>query len=596
MRRRFWLATALCCTMLAAGLLLRRAPSGPPGAAARAGGRPPNVVVYLVDTLRADHLGLYGYGRPTSPVVDRWAAGGIVFEQAYAPSSWTRPSVVSLLSGLDPIRHGVEDRLDVIPGDIRLLSEQLRSSGYTTFAAVTNPNVLPEWGFDQGFDVFEDLDPHGHGARADAVSDWVLRRLPELAARQPFLLYLHLIDPHSPYDPPPPFDERFPRSPALPPSLSIGRYDGEIAFVDTEFGRMLDSFGQHGLADDTLVVFLSDHGEELMDHGNVGHGFTLFEEVVRVPLVMRLPHAAHAGTRIDARVSLIDVFPTILGLLGLPPAPDVDGRDLGPLLAGEARPSGLEARDLFLSLYTTGTRSNLVRGVVSGSYKYLRRSRPTASEELFELDRDPDETENRADTDGPARQRMAASLDAHLAQRTSGVHLRVVSSPMSEALDCEVVLQTTGRFVDVEAVRLEPEDRVALDDDARMLALRSRLVNRTHGSIDGDRLVADEDGLVFRIEPPDAPIVVQRLGLDDGGRMALRTGSLRALQSVPMTFETARPDAAVRDMGELLRDAPAMRTDAEAYLAVVRPPATHDALSDPMRDRLEALGYLEPDD
>ncbi|NNL66168.1 MAG: sulfatase, partial [Myxococcales bacterium] len=401
MHRRLWLAGALSGVLLAAGLLLRRAPSddGVPGVPSRPAGRPPNVVVYLVDTLRADHLGVYGYERPTSPVLDRWAAQSVVFDRAYAPSSWTRPSVVSLLSGLDPIRHGVEDRLDVIPDDVRLLSEQLRSRGYATFAAVTNPNVLPEWGFGQGFDVFEDLDPDGQGTRADAVSDWVVSRMPELAARQPFLLYLHLLDPHAPYEPPAPYDERFPRIPALPANHSIGRYDGEIAFVDAEFGRSLDALAERGLADDTLVIFLSDHGEELMDHGQLGHGATLFEEVVRVPLILRLPRGAHAGARVATRVSLIDVFPTVLGLLGLPPAPGLDGRDLSPLLDGRGGSADLAGRDLFLSLYTTGTRSNLVRGVLSGEHKYLRRSRPEASEALFDLARDPEEYEDRAALD-----------------------------------------------------------------------------------------------------------------------------------------------------------------------------------------------------
>ncbi len=122
----------------------------------------------------------------------------------------------------------------------------------------------------------------------------------EFAGSQPFFLYLHVIDPHAPYAPPAPFDTRFPKSPALPAKMSIGQYDGEVAFVDSQFGRVLDSPRTHGLDQDTMTIFVADHGEELLDHGSFGHGAILFEEVARVPLVIRFPNGAHAGTRVGA--------------------------------------------------------------------------------------------------------------------------------------------------------------------------------------------------------------------------------------------------------------------------------------------------------
>ena len=310
---RGWLAMGAFGVALLAVILLSR---GQAGDLAAAGQPRPNIVIYLVDTLRADHLGVYGYGRDTSPVLDRWAQGGVVFEQAYAPSSWTKPSMVSLFSGLDPISHGVEDRLDVIPENVQLLAERLKGLGYSTFGAVTNPNVLPQWGFGRGFDEYADLDSNGHGTPADKVSDYVAQKIEELSQNQPFLLYLHVIDPHFPYQPPPPYDTRFPRSRAVPVNMSMSQYDGEVAFVDSQFGRLLDLLGEHGLDDDTLTIFAADHGEEFWEHGALGHGGTLFEEVVRVPLVIRFPQGRHAGTRVDTRVTLSDLFPTMLGLLG----------------------------------------------------------------------------------------------------------------------------------------------------------------------------------------------------------------------------------------------------------------------------------------
>lgn len=572
MRRRFWIA----CALAAAALAPR-----------------PNVVLYLVDTLRADHLGVYGYERDTSPALDRWAEQSVVFERAYAPSSWTRPSVVSLLSGLDPIRHGVEDRLDAIPGDVRLLSETLKENGYATLAAVTNPNVLPAWGFGRGFDVFDDLDSAGHGTRADAVTDHVAAALEGLDRSRPFFLYVHVLDPHAPYEPPPPFDERYPRSPALPAKLSIGRYDGEIAFVDSQFGRLLDTLERHGLGDDTLVLFVSDHGEELMDHGAMGHGFTLFEEVVRVPFVMRLPHGAHAGTRVAERVSLIDVVPTVLSVLGLPPGNDLDGRDLAPLLGDPG--ARVEPRDLFLSLYTTGTRSNLIRGVVSGPHKYLRRSRPEESEALFDLARDPGEFEDRARLEPDARQRMAAALDAYLARESSGVHFRIVNAPASEPVGCEAVLQTDGRFVHASPIRLEADDRLELADEGSTLTLRCRLENRIQTATTGERQVPDEDGLVARVDPPSAAITVERLRCANDETPPLRVGSSRELAKLPFSFDATLPDTSVRDMGELLREAGATNTEAEAYLGVIRSPESPESVSTELRERLRALGYLDHD-
>jgi arylsulfatase A-like enzyme len=593
---RRWLLVALAAGLaLAVPLLLRGTapPDAEPQAAPSPGavGARPNVIVMLVDTLRADHLGMYGYERDTSPALDEWAAGAVVFQQAYALSSWTRPSTVSLLTGLDPIHHRVEDRLDVIPQHVRLLSERLKERGYATFGAITNPHVSAAWAFDRGFDDYVDLKETGRGTAADAVADHVIALGEALAASQPFFLYLHLIDPHTPFDPPPPYDTLFADDPDDAVEWAIGGYDGEIAFVDEQLGRMLAALRARGLEDDTLTILVSDHGEELMERGNIGHGVHLFEEVVRVPLVIRFPGGAHGGLRVPQRVSLIDVVPTLLARLGDTPPEDMDGRDLSPLL-DERRRSWAD-RELFLSIRTTGPSSNLIRGVLDGPRKYLRRSRPEASESLYDLERDPAEHQDLADALADTRARMAALLDATLGRRASGVHLRLVNAPDGEPVRCEVRLTTTGRFVDVVPVRLEDGDDLALGDDGRELRLGCRLENRVLPTNRGSRLQPDEDGLAFQVQPPDAPIVVQNVALDGGRELPLRGGAQRVSETYPLTLVATEDAWSVRDMGEAMSAAgPVAEGEvARAYLGVIRPPRTQ-GLSDDLRARLRELGYV----
>ena len=596
MRRGLSVVLALAAVLFLAALFLRGDPAPDAGgetATPPPGTRPPNVILVLVDTLRADHLGLYGYERDTSPFLDEWASGAVVFEQAYAPSSWTRPSTVSLLSGLDPISHGVEDRLDVIPPHVRLLSERLEASGYATFGAITNPQVTSEWAFDRGFEVYDDLEAIGLGTRADAVADYVIERLDLLAERQPFFLYLHLIDPHWPYDAPPPWDARFAGHPGEYEEDYVGRYDGEVGFVDAQLARMLTALRERGLEDGSLTMLVSDHGEELLERGFLGHGGTLFEEVVRVPWIARLPAGAHGGRRVEERVSLIDVVPTTLALLGKPPAADLDGRDLTPLLA--ERPAAWTPRELFLSLRTTGPKSHLMRGLLSGPSKYLRRSRPTESEALYDLERDPMERDDLAPTRTEARARMAATLDAYLGGRSSGIHLRLVKALDGDPVGCEALLETTGRFVDVSAVRLEDEDALELADEGRELRLRCRLENRIQPTMTlGPRLLPDEDGLRFRVEPPDAPIVVRHLGLEDGSSLPLRAGSRPAADAYPLTLVATAEEWSVRDIGEGMSAAGPVQDGetARAYLGVIPAPESRASMSDELRERLEALGYV----
>ena len=319
-----------------------------------AGAERPDVIIYLIDTLRADHLGVYGYSRPTSPNIDRFAADAVTFDNARAQSSWTRPTVVSLLTGLAPRRHGVNRRQDALSDSVETLAELLAGAGYDTAGFVTNGNAGPDFGLDQGFEQFRYLRESAETAERHRLSDhlnlwlfdWLESRPPDA---RPFFLYAHATDPHVPYTPPEPFRSRFAPDVApgiggleharaviqgrLPPTEETRRdlvdlYDAEIAFNDHHFGRLLERLKQLDLYDSSLIVLVADHGEEFLDHGGWEHGLTLFDEQLHVPLIVKLPGGRGAGRRIGASVSQVDVVPTILDLLGIPPPPALDGASL----------------------------------------------------------------------------------------------------------------------------------------------------------------------------------------------------------------------------------------------------------------------------
>jgi hypothetical protein len=289
---------------------------------------------------------------------------------------------------------------------------------------------------------------------------------------------------------------------------------------------------------------------------------------------------------------LIDVVPTVMSVLGLSPPLDVDGRDLTELLNGKDPPWA--DRELFLSVRTTGPHSNLVRGVLSGSHKYLRRSRPIVSESLYDIERDPAETRDLASVQADPHRRLAAVLEAYLGEKSSGIHLRIVSDFPRRPVGCEARLHTTGRFVEVSGVRLEAGDRFELSADGRELRLDFRLENRHQSTRAGPRLIPDEDGLIFLVNPPDAPIVVQQLRRADGGAFPLRAGGLRGREAVPFTFEATDASWSVRDVEELLADAAwaPRRASPEAYVGVVRAPSRREEIPNELLDRLRALGYV----
>jgi len=322
---------------------------------------PPHVVVWMVDTLRADHLSCYGYERETSPRLDALAARGVLFEEMHAHSNWTQPSVASILSGTYPMSQA-GDFTTALPDEVLLAAEWYARHGYRTAGFTTTVAVARRFGFGQGFEVYEELDllepMRARKRRAGSAYDaervvtaalgWLDRRAP--GDESPVFLYLHTVDPHEPYEPHPggasfgePYDGpvdgsietqvRIKRGELVPSARDVQHlidlYDGEIAYSDAQLGRLVDGLAERDLLDDVLLVVVSDHGQEFFEHGATGHGHeSLFGELTHVPLVLHWPDGLRGGVRVPGLARGVDVLPTLLELCGLPPLPHADGVSL----------------------------------------------------------------------------------------------------------------------------------------------------------------------------------------------------------------------------------------------------------------------------
>ncbi len=408
-----------------------------------------NVVLISIDTLRADHLSSYGYERETSPNLDRLASAGVLFEGAYAHAPKTAPSHMSLMTSVLPEVHRVGNRVQgrrgarLSPG-LPTLAELLHDAGYQTVAFTSGGNVGGGLGFRRGFERYEHLSVDARESFGRAA-DWVAG-----SPSQPFFLFVHTYQTHAPYLPPPGYYElytdpgyagRIPGRPGAHRGRAPGEfmrladfgdpsdvahlqdlYDGCIRYVDDRLGSLLDALEEAGASDDTIVIVASDHGEEFLEHAGSGHS-TLFDEVLRVPLIFRMPPALgdRPGLRVREPVGLVDVVPTILELLGLPPLAHSQGRSLLPLLRGEP--------DLSPRPGYAQTLTREASALRLGRFKLVRDG---PEPRLFDLVEDPREQKPLENRPGVRRSLTAAAREI---ERESSLLSRGLKRPVAAPVE-----------------------------------------------------------------------------------------------------------------------------------------------------------------
>lgn len=379
------------------------------------------MILITVDALRADHLGVYGYLRPTSPAIDAFAREAIVVRDHIAQAPYTKASIASLFSGLFPTSHkafttsrtfaeamsndGMPRQMpytDVLDERITTLAERLAAYGYHTIGLTANPFLIRDFGFAQGFQRYEFLtSPGGDLASASRVVETALDSLDRRPPGQPVFLWIHLMEPHSPYAPPPSLAELFPiGSPprpialeAIPPWIRIGdrtdlnlyvsRYDAEIRSADDALGVFFGALKTRGLWDSSVIALTADHGEEFMDHGGMEHNLTLYDELVRVPFILKVPGLGFG--MIEEQTQAVDVAPTIVSLVGgTVAAHEMHGMNLRPILDRRGSREPYAYAEIVGRRFALRTRSwKLISSLQGGK-------------QLFDLRADPQERENVA--------------------------------------------------------------------------------------------------------------------------------------------------------------------------------------------------------
>ena len=419
-------------------------PQAPPGPAASAAPLRPSAIVFVtVDALRADRLSFDGYRLPTTPFLDRLASEGVVFDRAYATSSWTPPTMASIFTGVPPMTHGVVSgeivdtkavRQPILPESLSTIAELVGQSGYRTLGVASNRHLALDLGFGQGFDRY--FDPPTF-LNAPVVNDKARQLLTaEYGADwrrtwhgRPLFLWLHYFDPHDPYFPYAPWiaaqapgaDADGPRSPAqlvmrdlrqrFPrPDAALAEairpfYDSEIRRTDQLLAELWNELEPDG---NVLFIFTADHGEEMVEHGGLGHSQSLYDELTRIPLLFWWPRGLPGGVRIAQPVSALDILPTILDLLGQPAPAGLAGRSLAPLWRGDgAGGSGAERRPVFLEL---APPKPFRWAVVDGDRKLILDPASPATPELYDLASDPGERANLAAREPAEVERLRALL------------------------------------------------------------------------------------------------------------------------------------------------------------------------------------------
>ncbi|OGD22457.1 MAG: hypothetical protein A2W03_02515 [Candidatus Aminicenantes bacterium RBG_16_63_16] len=439
------------------------------------GGQDLNVILVTLDTCRADRLGCYGFSQAETPAIDGFAARGVKFENCIAQTPLTLPSHTSLLSGTLPFYHGVRDNGGfIVPPELVTMAEVFKDNGYATSAFVGAYVLDSKWGLAQGFDYYHDKFDLGKFEKisldsvqrpANEVVDEATKWLEAHKAGK-FFTWVHLYDPHTPYQPPEPYKTKYTKNP----------YVGEIAFADSQLARLWSWLEAAGLADTSILVFAGDHGESLGEHRESTHGFFVYQEAIHVPLIFVTPFSRLRGVSPTAVVSLIDVMPTVLEMIGLTRPPEVQGRSLVPLFFHPGRRGSRFAyAETYYPRYHFGWSE--LRSLQDGRHKLIIAPDP----ELYDLAADAAEANNLAPAAGPALTGLQAEASRFIeafGRNALELDVRKIDEETRERL---AALGYIGSFTDsarLEGRRLEnPRDKIGVFNElsrARELGMGGR--------------------------------------------------------------------------------------------------------------------------
>jgi arylsulfatase A-like enzyme len=436
---------------------------------------PMGIVIVTLDTTRADRLSIYGYMNAAMPALERLAEEGVVFDQASATAPLTLPSHCSIFTGLLPPRHGVRDNAAAPLADtVPTLAEILQRRGFRTGAFVGSVVLDAGRGLARGFEEYRGVTPNPDTGsspqqrRGDEVISDALHWLDGITD-VPFFMWAHLYDPHRPYDPPEPYRSRFDDA-----------YVGEIAFADAQIGRLMDDLARRKVLDRTIVVIAADHGESLGEHGERDHGIFVYENVLHVPLIVKVPNVPPG--RVNDIVRLVDVMPTVLDFAGVP-APTADGVSLAGLMRGTTGHLDLEAYSE--SLYPRRFGWSPVRSLRAGRFKLIEAPR----REMYDLEKDPFEQRNLYQDRRP----LAALLERRLVTLEGGAPARQIAGDETVAPDLRRRLASLGYVASAAPVPEQipgdlPDPKDCLSEAPTFRASASPACKR------GD-MVDDADGL-----------------------------------------------------------------------------------------------------
>jgi len=453
-----------------------------------------NFILVTVDTLRADRIGCYGFPGVKTPTMDLFASKGMKFNRCIAQSPLTLPSHTTLMTGTHPQHHGVRDNGGfLVPPQLDTLAEQFQQKDYKTAAFVASYVLDSKWGLDQGFDFYFDrfdlskyktISLGNVQRRGDEVMDEALAWLDNNKERK-FFSWIHLYDPHTPYEPPAPYDELYPNHPYL----------GEIAYTDSQLGRLWTYLESNGLDENTVLIFCADHGESLGEHEESTHGFFIYQEGIHVPLIVVLPLKKFQGQSRDTVVSLVDIFPTVLEMAGLPLPSQNQGQSLVPLFSNDQGPE-----DSFAYAETYYPRFHYgwseLKSIQDGQFKLI-----IAPElELYDLINDPDEIINLVDSRSQETRRLMGLANRFMEESSRNALEMDYRSMDEETRQKLTALGYIGNFTDSASLKGrvlgDPKEKISVFNQlsqAKELGLQERYEEGIQ-LIDG--IIADDPNVI----------------------------------------------------------------------------------------------------